>query len=272
MDKPLEDKGAVVIGGSRGLGKGIVARLVGDGAVVVIGFHERADLARAVMAEAAHGRAYAVGADPSSVDNTVSPGLVETEELSDTVEPEVLRRWRRGNGFARLAQPRDIADVVGFLVGSDARWITGRTCRPPEGPCDGSGSSRPGRPCARRAVGEPDRESAEANPDRYRVFTQTGFDARRKHGIDAELLDALPASGLPHVAGGQGPRYDEPDLANGALLGAGLTAADGDARLVGGHPLGRTRIADHVRRDRGAQLPEERPPGALFGRARPPTA
>lgn len=61
--------------------------------------------------------------------NTVSPGAVETEELRDEVQPEVLRRWRRSTAFGRLGRPEDIADVVGFLVSPDARWITGQNIR-----------------------------------------------------------------------------------------------------------------------------------------------
>ncbi|MGC5033468.1 SDR family oxidoreductase [Micromonospora sp. DT229] len=30
---------------------------------------------------------------------------------------------------ARLGRPEDIADVVAFLAGPDARWITGQTIR-----------------------------------------------------------------------------------------------------------------------------------------------
>ncbi|MFC9431546.1 SDR family oxidoreductase [Streptomyces sp. NPDC056987] len=238
MEKPLDGKVAVVTGGSRGVGRGIVARLLHDGAVVVIGFRESVDLAHEMVAraEAGEGRAHAVQSDLSRLDgvrrlfaraeeltggldilvnnaavmhrakfadttedafdstislnvkgvffaiqqaahrmreggrivnissaatalahpsqavysaskaavdqltrvaakelagrgitvNTVSPGAVETEEVSASVRPEVLRQWRRSNGFGRLAQPQDIADVVGFLVGPDARWLTGQ--------------------------------------------------------------------------------------------------------------------------------------------------
>ncbi|MFC9431545.1 transglutaminase domain-containing protein [Streptomyces sp. NPDC056987] len=54
-------------------------------------------------------------------------------------------------------------------------------------------------------------------PDGFREFTQTGSDAGRRHGIHAELLDALVVSGLPYRATGAGPRFDGLDLANVSL-------------------------------------------------------
>ena len=241
MERPLDGRVAIVTGGSRGIGRGITERLLRDGAVVVIGFKERADAARKVVvrAQAAHGRAYAVRCDLSLLDgvrelfaearelaggldilvnsaavmhrakfadtteeifdatmavnvkgvffaiqeaahrmreggrivnissaatalahpsqaaysaskasveqltrvaakelagrgitvNSVSPGAVETEEVSATVSPQVLQQWRRSSGFGRLGRPQDIADVVGFLAGPDARWLTGQNLR-----------------------------------------------------------------------------------------------------------------------------------------------
>jgi 3-oxoacyl-[acyl-carrier protein] reductase len=241
MDRPLDGKVAIVTGGSRGVGKGIVARLLRDGAVVVIGFRERADRARDLVAQAgaSNDRAFAVQSDLSRLDgvrqlferatdlaggldilvnnaalmhratfadtteeifdstmnlnvkgvffaiqeaahrmraggrivnissaatalaypnqavysaskaavdqltrvaakelagrgitvNTVSPGAVETEDVVAAVRPEVLQQWRRSSGFGRLGQPEDIADVVRFLVGPEARWLTGQNLR-----------------------------------------------------------------------------------------------------------------------------------------------
>ncbi|MER5352895.1 SDR family oxidoreductase [Kitasatospora sp. NPDC002551] len=235
---PLTGKSALVTGGSRGVGRGIVERLVRDGAVVVVGFRQDADAAAALAARlaAAGGLVHPVRADltrPGAVArlfaeaeeltggidilvnnaatmlrgkfadtteedfdrimalnvkapflaiqqaahrlrdggrivnisstatalahpsqaaysaskaaldqltrvaakefarrgitvNTVSPGGVETAEVTAGVRPEVLQQWRRASAFGRLGLPQDIADVVGFLVGPDARWLSGQ--------------------------------------------------------------------------------------------------------------------------------------------------
>jgi 3-oxoacyl-[acyl-carrier protein] reductase len=236
----LAGKVAVVAGGTRGIGKGITTRLLHDGAVVVAGFRDRADLAQRLVAEAqerqqllhvvqadlgtmagvrelferadelggfdilvtsaarqhrstfaettedqfdsmfalnvksvffaiqeaarrmrpggrivsissaatalAQPQQAAYAASKAAVEqmvrtaakelagrgitvNAVSPGLIETEEVAATVRPEVRKQWSRAGGFGRLGRPEDIADVVGFLAGPDARWVTGQNLR-----------------------------------------------------------------------------------------------------------------------------------------------
>ncbi|GAA0380841.1 short-chain dehydrogenase [Acrocarpospora corrugata] len=60
--------------------------------------------------------------------NSVAPGIVDTD---------VNAGWLRGNpraeahaaslaALGRVGQPADIADIVAFLAGDDARWVTGR--------------------------------------------------------------------------------------------------------------------------------------------------
>ncbi|MBV9446403.1 MAG: SDR family oxidoreductase [Streptosporangiaceae bacterium] len=65
----LDGKGAVVTGGSRGIGRAIVRRLAADGATVVFSFLENKEAAAEVTAEvaAAGGMAHAVQADQGSV-------------------------------------------------------------------------------------------------------------------------------------------------------------------------------------------------------------
>jgi 3-oxoacyl-[acyl-carrier protein] reductase len=66
MERPLDGKVAIVTGGTRGIGKGITDRLIKDGAVVVAGFREHADIAHEVADRpSAQGRVYAVQADLS---------------------------------------------------------------------------------------------------------------------------------------------------------------------------------------------------------------
>jgi 3-oxoacyl-[acyl-carrier protein] reductase len=67
----LDGKGALVTGGSRGIGRAIVERLAADGASVVFSYLSRQDAARSVVAEVtgAGGRALAVQADQGRLDD-----------------------------------------------------------------------------------------------------------------------------------------------------------------------------------------------------------
>jgi 3-oxoacyl-[acyl-carrier protein] reductase len=58
--------------------------------------------------------------------NTVSPGPTDTERLRADNPPDALGRTVTLTALGRLGQPADIADVVAFLAGPDARWITGQ--------------------------------------------------------------------------------------------------------------------------------------------------
>jgi len=65
----LDGKGALVTGGSRGIGRAIVKRLAGDGAAVVFSYLSRHDAAQSVADEVseAGGRAFPVQADQGSL-------------------------------------------------------------------------------------------------------------------------------------------------------------------------------------------------------------
>lgn len=58
--------------------------------------------------------------------NIVSPGSTDTDLLRATNPPEALERTAAFTALGRLGTPADIADVVAFLVGPDARWVTGQ--------------------------------------------------------------------------------------------------------------------------------------------------
>ena len=64
----LDGKGALVTGGSRGIGRAIVKRLAADGATVVFSYLENEAAAQSVVREVAEagGRAFAVQADQGS--------------------------------------------------------------------------------------------------------------------------------------------------------------------------------------------------------------
>ena len=61
--------------------------------------------------------------------NTVSPGATDTDLLRSSNPPEALERTAALTALGRLGAPADIADVVAFLAGPDARWITGQNIR-----------------------------------------------------------------------------------------------------------------------------------------------
>lgn len=61
--------------------------------------------------------------------NTVSPGATDTDLLRETNPAEALRMAAAMTPLGRLGQPADVADVVAFLAGPDARWVTGQNIR-----------------------------------------------------------------------------------------------------------------------------------------------
>ncbi|TDC19095.1 SDR family oxidoreductase [Kribbella albertanoniae] len=61
--------------------------------------------------------------------NSVSPGATATEMFYDNNPAEVQEMLISVTALARVGQPADIADVVGFLAGPDSRWITGQNLR-----------------------------------------------------------------------------------------------------------------------------------------------
>ena len=58
--------------------------------------------------------------------NAVCPGPVDTELLREGKTEEQLQAMAQMAAFNRLGKAEDIADVVAFLAGDDARWITGQ--------------------------------------------------------------------------------------------------------------------------------------------------
>lgn len=72
-----------------------------------------------------HAAARELGARGITV-NSVSPGATDTELLRATNTDEALQFAASFTPLGRLGRPADIADVVAFLAGPDARWITGQ--------------------------------------------------------------------------------------------------------------------------------------------------
>jgi NAD(P)-dependent dehydrogenase (short-subunit alcohol dehydrogenase family) len=61
--------------------------------------------------------------------NAVSPGTIDTPfhaQIKST-KPEVFASWKNNILLGRLGQPEEVASVVSFLAGNDARFITAET-------------------------------------------------------------------------------------------------------------------------------------------------
>jgi 3-oxoacyl-[acyl-carrier protein] reductase len=56
--------------------------------------------------------------------NTVSPGYTVTDMLP--ADPTFRQIGEQASPFKRLGTPKDIADVVAFVVSEEARWLTGQ--------------------------------------------------------------------------------------------------------------------------------------------------
>lgn len=56
--------------------------------------------------------------------NSISPGPTNTELFTNGKPQEVIDRLASLSAFNRIGEPEDIARVVTFLAGDDAKWIT----------------------------------------------------------------------------------------------------------------------------------------------------
>ncbi|MBV9866221.1 MAG: SDR family oxidoreductase [Abitibacteriaceae bacterium] len=56
--------------------------------------------------------------------NTVSPGMTQTDLMTEVIPAESLDAMIAQTPLGRLGQPADIADVVAFLCSDEARWLT----------------------------------------------------------------------------------------------------------------------------------------------------
>jgi 3-oxoacyl-[acyl-carrier protein] reductase len=61
--------------------------------------------------------------------NAISPGATETETYRIGKDPAFVANLERMSAFNRLGRVDDIADVVAFVAGEGARWITGQNIR-----------------------------------------------------------------------------------------------------------------------------------------------
>lgn len=61
--------------------------------------------------------------------NAIAPGPTATDLFMKGKSESVLKMIAGFNPQGRIGKPEEIADVVGFLAGEGARWVTGQTVR-----------------------------------------------------------------------------------------------------------------------------------------------
>ena len=61
--------------------------------------------------------------------NVIMPGATNTESFNRQVPEAFHGQIVSQTPLGRLGEPADIADVVGFLVTEDARWVTGQVLK-----------------------------------------------------------------------------------------------------------------------------------------------
>lgn len=104
---------------------GRIVNMSSDAAVV--GDAGLADYAAAKMGIVGFTRALARELAPHGVTvNAVAPGAIRTR-AHDRLAPAVLERIVASTPAGFIAEPADVAGVVSFLAGADARYITGQT-------------------------------------------------------------------------------------------------------------------------------------------------
>lgn len=74
-------------------------------------------------------RDFALALGPKGITvNAINPGLVRTEGAAGmTADENNMKRFAGATALGRIGEPKDIADVIGFLANDNARWITAQT-------------------------------------------------------------------------------------------------------------------------------------------------
>ncbi|MDP6349599.1 MAG: SDR family oxidoreductase [Chloroflexota bacterium] len=131
MGTRLQGKVAVVTGGSRGIGRGIVECMAGEGAKLVVNYHVDVAAAQAAVDGilSAGGEAVAVALGEHGITcNCVAPGTIRTdlnrEDLSDPAKNECMEQR---TAVKHLGDPPDIGHAAVFLATDEAAYITGET-------------------------------------------------------------------------------------------------------------------------------------------------
>ena len=142
----LDGKVAIVTGGSRGIGAAVAAWLSEHGTSVVVSGRDADRLKLAVQELESRGAAiHGVVADAAKredadrlVDaakerfgrldilvNAVAPGLIETD-MAAAISAEAREALLSQVPLKRIGTAREVAEMIGFLAGGAAAYVTGQ--------------------------------------------------------------------------------------------------------------------------------------------------
>src|SRR5258706_207059 len=128
MSSSLENKVALVTGGSRGIGRAIALEFAARGAVVVVNYNKSPEAAEEVVKKIKDAGAKALAREVAARNitvNAIAPGFVDTEIL-DAMTSETLEAAMKMVPLARKGKPEEIAYAAAFLASDEAAYITGQ--------------------------------------------------------------------------------------------------------------------------------------------------
>lgn len=122
-----------IIAHMRGLGGGAIVNIAGTGGVQVTPAHMAGGAANIALIHLTKAVSQQVGRDGIRV-NAVSPGPTESDRWQKAISgmkgdgevDDFVRRTIADTPLGRVGLPEDIADMVGFLVSEQAKFVTGQ--------------------------------------------------------------------------------------------------------------------------------------------------